>query len=305
VRAYLRFLEREQLKPVWACLDQDTEQFLADELGWSALIAVAEERINPSEVEPGNDKNVRRKIHRAERDGVTVHEVEDWTGQDELKARIEQRCKDWADHRQGTQIHLTGVRPFDDIVHRRYFYATDKDGQICALVVLAQLATKHGFQIKWALEFPDAPLGAIEYMIAHVIRKMGDAGVKNATFGAGATPQMTRVDNIGGFRVRTLEKAYNGISHTFNLGNKGDFRSKFGSQQEPVRAVHLFLSGSCAHAFPSYTSATRRDSSASRACRPSWRCSRWTSETPLQGQLPETALGPRLRICRFNIMYHY
>jgi hypothetical protein len=114
---------------------------------------------------------------------------------------------------------------------------TDGVGQICAMVVLAQLATKYGFQIKWALEFPDAPLGAIEFILAHVIRKMGDAGVKNATFGAGATPEMTRVDNIGGFRVRTLEKAYNGISHTFNLGNKGDFRSKFGSHQEAVSAL--------------------------------------------------------------------
>jgi hypothetical protein len=63
---------------------------------------------------------------------------------------------------------------------------------------------------------------------------MGDAGVRSATFGAGATPEMQRVENIGGFRVRTLEKAYNGISHTFNLGNKGDFRSKFGTHQEPL-----------------------------------------------------------------------
>jgi hypothetical protein len=74
----------------------------------------------------------------------------------------------------------------------------------------------------------------VQYILVHVIKKMGDAGVRNATFGAGATEQMQRVENIGGFRVRTLEKAYNGISHTFNLGNKGDFRSKFGSQQDPV-----------------------------------------------------------------------
>jgi hypothetical protein len=74
----------------------------------------------------------------------------------------------------------------------------------------------------------------VQYILVHVIKKMGDAGVRNATFGAGATAEMQRVENIGGFRVRTLEKAYNGISHTFNLGNKGDFRSKFGSQQDPV-----------------------------------------------------------------------
>jgi hypothetical protein len=73
--------------------------------------------------------------------------------------------------------------------------------------------------------------------LAHVIKKMGDAGVRTATFGAGATAEMMRVENIGGFRVRTLEKAYNGLSHTFHLTTKNDFRSKFGTHQEPVRVL--------------------------------------------------------------------
>jgi lysylphosphatidylglycerol synthetase-like protein (DUF2156 family) len=160
VNAYLHHLETENLKPVWACIDHHTEQYLADELGWSALIAVAEERINPAESDPAQDKNVRRKLNRAEREGVKVREVDEWT--DDLKQRIEKRCQDWADNRKGTQVHLTGVRPFDDMEHRRYFYATDKDQNICAMVVLAQLSAAKGFQIKWALEFPNAPLGAIE-----------------------------------------------------------------------------------------------------------------------------------------------
>jgi hypothetical protein len=63
---------------------------------------------------------------------------------------------------------------------------------------------------------------------------MGEVGVRSATFGAGAASELHRVDNIGGFKVVTLEKAYNGISSTFHLGNKGDFRSKFGTQQDPV-----------------------------------------------------------------------
>lgn len=106
--------------------------------------------------------------------------------------------------------------------------------QICSLVVLAQLSPVHGFQIKWALEFPDAPLGAIEFILAHVIKKLGDAGVRTATFGAGATGTLQRVDNVGGFKVRTLEKTYNGISHTFHLSGKGDFRGKFGVEQDPL-----------------------------------------------------------------------
>lgn len=76
-----------------------------------------------------------------------------------------------------------------------------------------------------------------QYILTHVIKKMGEIGVRSATFGAGAATELHRVDNIGGFKVVTLEKAYNGISSTFHLGNKGDFRSKFGTQQDPVRRL--------------------------------------------------------------------
>ena len=108
----------------------------------------------------------------------------------------------------------------------------------------------HGFQIKWALEFPGAPLGAIEYILSHVIRKLGDVGVRTATFGAGAAQRLQGIDNVGGFRIRTLEKTYNGLSHTFHLSSKGDFRGKFGIEQDPVSIV-LDCPGlrlGCAHA---------------------------------------------------------
>ncbi|KAH9917900.1 aspartyl-tRNA synthetase cytoplasmic [Epithele typhae] len=233
IKAYLSHLEELKLKPVWCCVDRTTERYLAEELGWGAVTAVAEERLNPTEIDPAeNDKTVRRKIHRAEREGVKVVEVGEMDNH--TREMIERRCEDWVANRKGTQIHLTGVRPFDDIQHRRYFYATDKEGVPCALVVLAQLAPKHGFQIKWALEFPGAPLGAIEYILAHVIKLLGDAGVKSATFGAGATGKFHAVENVRGLRVRALEKAYNGLSSTFHLTNKGDFRSKFGTWHDPL-----------------------------------------------------------------------
>ena len=94
------------------------------------FIAVAEERINPTEVDPAEaDKTVRRKIHRAEREGVKIVEC----GQDvddHTRAMLEERCREWEHNRKGTQIHLTGVRPFDDMQHRKYFYAVDKDGKV-------------------------------------------------------------------------------------------------------------------------------------------------------------------------------
>lgn len=162
VRAYLNFLSHEKLKPVWCCVDADTEKVLANDFGWSALTAVAEERINPTEADPEKqDKNLRKKVHRAEKSGVKLTDVEGLVDP-ETKKEIDERVEDWKQGRKGTQIHLTAVRPWDDEVHRKYFYARDAKGKICAMVVLAQLSASHGFQIKWALEFPGAPLGAIE-----------------------------------------------------------------------------------------------------------------------------------------------
>ena len=39
--------------------------------------------------------------------------------------------------------------------------------------------------------------------------------------------------------MKTLEKTYNGLSHTFHLTSKGDFRGKFGIEQDPVRSSPL------------------------------------------------------------------
>ena len=163
VRAYLHFLSHEKkLKPVWCCVDADTEKVLAHEFGWSALTAVAEERINPTEADPEkHDKGLRKKLHRAEKSGIKLTDVEGLVDP-EVKKEIDERVEDWRRGRKGTQVHLTSVRPWDDEVHRKYFYARDAAGKICAMVVLAQLSVSHGFQIKWALEFPGAPLGAIE-----------------------------------------------------------------------------------------------------------------------------------------------
>ena len=264
VRAYLHYIQHEKkLKPIWSCVDHVCEQVLAHELGWSAVSAVAEERFNPTEVEPEkNDKTVRRKVHRAEREKVKIIEV-DGEADERTQELINKRLAEWESRRKGTQIHLTGLRPFDDAKHRRYFYAKDSDGtvssiieiqhnftlsysvmKICALVVLAQLAPTHGFQIKWALDFPDAPLGAIEYTLTHVIKKLGEVGVRSATFGAGATDKLERADNVGGFRVMALEKVYNGLNHAFpSFSNKSDFRAKFGVHPEPVSLFSILTVG--------------------------------------------------------------
>ena len=64
--------------------------------------------------------------------------------------------------------------------------------------------------------------------------------MRSATFGPGAADKLQRVEDINRFRIRTLERAYNGLAHTFHLTSKGDFRSKFGIEQDPVRTFSVY-----------------------------------------------------------------
>lgn len=64
--------------------------------------------------------------------------------------------------------------------------------------------------------------------------------MRSATFGAGAAAKLQGGDNVGGFRYKALEKAYNGLSSTFHLTTKGDFRGKFGIEQDPVGFVRYW-----------------------------------------------------------------
>ena len=138
--SFVSYLKHHKLKPIWACVDSPTEKALLEGLGWRCVAAVAEQRLDPTHMEGTEaEKSLQAKVRRAEREGVKVTAVEGELNE-EMKDEIRARIKDWQSHRHGTQVYSAGLRPFDDPAHRHYFIGRDKDGKLCALVVLAQLA---------------------------------------------------------------------------------------------------------------------------------------------------------------------
>lgn len=166
---FIAYLKEKHLKPIFACIDRATEQVMEEDLAWSCVVAVAEQRVDPvSLAAEGDIKTVRQKIHRAQREGVKIIEKDDALSEEE-QTEVRQRMKEWQKHRHGTQVYSAGLRPFDgmhsflrlrytsvnlalmgrtDPEHRKYFLARDKENNICGLVVLAQLAKEHGYQVK-------------------------------------------------------------------------------------------------------------------------------------------------------------
>jgi aspartyl-tRNA synthetase len=105
------------------------------------------------------------------------------------------------------------------------------------LISVAKLAPEHGYQIKWALAFPDSPQGASEKLLSYVIGEMRNAGVFCATFGAGAKDTLEVIDNIKGVKAKLLSQVYQAIVNSFSLTNKSRYRYIFSRSADSDRRV--------------------------------------------------------------------
>lgn len=245
ISGYLRYVKKERkLKPLWLLCGVACETALAEKFDWRTFSVAAEQRLDPNNNPAQQDSDVKRKIRHAEKEGVKLHDVPLGTRvPDDVKAQIEQRVQDWLKNRKGKQVHLTDVHPWQDEEHRQYHYATTKDGQICGLVILAQLSPEHGWQVKFSLDFPGAPSGAIEYLVMHSIKQAAATGETSVTFGGGATATFKPGHNLRGTRVKVLSKAYQTIASELHLTAKSEFREKLGAQEDPIygKPYQLFL----------------------------------------------------------------
>lgn len=234
IEAFLKWLkETTKLKPIFLLIDQPVEAVLGEQFGWRSFTNVGEQRVNLANGEHLQlDPEVSRKIRHAQKEGIKVSDYGS-----EIPAEIKQKCEDaiksWQKSKTGEQVHLSDVTPFIDSVHRRYFVAEDQEGKVHSLIVLAQLAPRYGVQIKWALDFPDAPNGVIEYTV-HTALKAAAETNKSCTFGAGVTADLASGHNIGTAKATTLNTVYHGYVERFHVREKAGFREKFNTREDPL-----------------------------------------------------------------------
>ncbi|KAF2498540.1 aspartyl-tRNA synthetase [Lophium mytilinum] len=235
INGYLRYITKERkLKPLWLLVGQEMEEVLAEKLNWRTFSVVAEQRVDPVANPAAHDKDVQRKIRHAEKEGVKIHEF--MLGEpvpQEVRDKIDARVKDWLANRKGRQVHLTDIHPWQDMEHRQYHYSTTEDGTICALVVMAQLSPDHGWQVKYSMDFPGSPSGAIEQIVTHALKVVAAAGATSVTFGGGASARFSPGHNLKGTRVKVLSRAYHAIASELKLTQKTEFREKLGAVEDP------------------------------------------------------------------------
>ncbi|KAK4961374.1 aspartate--tRNA ligase dps1 [Elasticomyces elasticus] len=234
--AYLRYIKKEhRLKPLWLLCGHAAQEILGVKMDWRTFSVAAEQRLDPGNNPAIHDSDLQRKCRHAEKEGVKLSHVPIGTPvPQEIKDKVDQRVKDWLAGRKGKQVHLTDVHPWQDEGHRQYHYSTTKEGQIAGLVILAQLSPDHGWQIKFSLDFPGAPSGAIEYLVLDALKACAASGATTVTFGGGAMNTFKVGHNMRGTRVKVLSKAYHAIANELHLTNKSEFREKLGAQEDPI-----------------------------------------------------------------------
>jgi aspartyl-tRNA synthetase len=232
---YLRYIKKERdLKPLWLLVGSEVEETLATQFNWRTFSVVAEQRVDPAHNPALSDSDVQRKIRHAEKEGVKITDYPIGSPPPEdVRKKVDARVEDWLANRKGKQVHLTNIRPWQDVEHRQYHVAQTPDGTVVAFVAMAQLSPDHGWQVKYSLDFPNAPGGSIEYIVTHALKVVAQGGAETVTFGGGASSKFTPGHNVKGARVKVLSKAYQAIATELKLTNKTEFREKLGAQDDP------------------------------------------------------------------------
>ncbi|CCF32211.1 aspartyl-tRNA synthetase [Colletotrichum higginsianum] len=236
IPAFVEFVTKElKLTPVWMLVSNKVQEILGRRIGWRTMSCTVEQRADADQHTTPDGRAARR----VKREGIKVHELKP---DEDFMRRADQSIEAWKEKRKGKkQVHLTEIRPWIDQAHRRYF-AAEKDGKVLCMVVLAQLAPRHGWQVKWALDFPDAPNGTIEVLVEYALSCISGP----VTFGVGVSDRFVPGEHLHGVRAKFLSKTYAGIVKSLGLGKKAEFRDKFGVLGEqvyicyPRRGVTLF-----------------------------------------------------------------
>lgn len=240
-KEFIEWATKEKKRRVAYCIvDTAFSEILGKELGWSVLSCVREDRLQP-DIKKLDQKEVRHAIRRADRAHIKYSELHlkapEYTIPPDIKQEVDEGLAVWKSKRTGTQIAAAGLHPWMDVQHRRYFLARNEHGKIVAICVLAQLA-HDSYQIKHAVTFPNAPGGTSEGLMGHVIRELNFEGRAGLTFGASATEDLNIEYNLGGWKIKMLGKAYRKIVSRYNLANRGQFRQKFGTEDEPLHIAY-------------------------------------------------------------------
>jgi lysylphosphatidylglycerol synthetase-like protein (DUF2156 family) len=180
--------------------------------------------MSPRERTGVNASLVRRKVRRAQKEGVAVFE---YLGEDEaLETEIDAVGMAWQRERKGPQVYVSQLELFKDRFGKRWFY-TAKEGKVTGALVMNALQERRGWAFNHLLTHPEACGGTPEMLVVNALETLRDEGYLEITFGAVALEDLGEIRGLGPFGTQIARWVYYGASHLLPIQGRKKFLEKF------------------------------------------------------------------------------
>ncbi|NUO50194.1 MAG: DUF2156 domain-containing protein [Polyangiaceae bacterium] len=207
------------------CVDRG---YAAIEFGEEIVLDPSHDRLSGAD-----GRELRKKVRRAEREGVTVREH---IAQDARLIEVAMRgvAEAWLGAKRGPQACIAPIRGFAPSTSRRWFYAASSS-RMLGVVSLVRMDARNGWVIEHLFHHPDAPPGTSEILLTRVLDVIAEEGATHVTFGTAPLAALGRVYGVAPMQAVGARLVFDTAAKLFGLHGIGRFREKFGvAKREPT-----------------------------------------------------------------------
>ncbi|MCH4071948.1 bifunctional lysylphosphatidylglycerol flippase/synthetase MprF [Pseudoramibacter sp.] len=128
---------------------------------------------------------MRMNINHAKRAGVEVREYKPLKQRDmEIEHAFDRITREWLGGKKSSMLVFTmGTVGLDRPLDKRYFYALDQNGEICAFIVYVPFMHNEGYMADVTRRGKNAPGGVMETINYHAFQVFASEGCKYASLG--------------------------------------------------------------------------------------------------------------------------
>lgn len=233
-KAFHAFADQQGFSIVYLAASQEFARWAIQHV-CGALIEFGEELFYDPSCDPrkrtgNNGSLVRRKVKRAIKEGVEIHE---YLGSNSaIESQIEQMGAHWLKSRRGPQIHISNVYLFDDRYGKRWLYAKQGE-QVIGSISLNLLESKQGWLINHLMVIPEAPNGTSELLFTTALEMLAKEGCRFATVGMINAKDLGEIVGLSRLSTFVARLAFKIARKIFHLDGLHTFWGKFHPEHKP------------------------------------------------------------------------
>lgn len=214
-----------------------TEEFASAAVaaGASAAQILAEPELDPTRFDEhgGAAKKLRQHIRRLKEDGAIVTSIDPGTVPPAgFRSAAEALIAEWTSEVVPEHAYILEIEPWLRCRDKRYFAIGDPGRtRLWSLLIAHPIYASKGWHLCHIVHSPTAPNGVNDLVVASAIECLGREGVRHATFGPCAAPEVGEVRGMGRFLRAALARTYRSFAEKSGYRHAAEFYRKF--QTEP------------------------------------------------------------------------